>query len=305
VLCVGQTVGGENGIYTVAAGPWVRRADWDHVNNVKENAMIAVTQGGFHDDSLWRLTTAEPYAIGTTALVFEKITGDQPNDDTNLISVAGEHFVAPAGGGLGGHWTYTDRLSAGGAIVGDFSAAAMGGYDITSDGAAEQQIGVLDWGDGLAIPLTAVSNTVVEFGFEITRPGGNDAGDDFRCGLTIAYGVDPDAITDSLWIACFGANADLLIEGDDGTTEVSFDSGLDFVAGQMVRVRIDAGDLAAVVFWIDVGGGLGWQRIAQTVSVPLIAAAVQPFFFLEKDASANANVLEIKYFNAWARYQAS
>jgi len=71
VLVLEQTVGSENGIYTTAAGAWVRRSDCDEDAEVTNGMRTFIDNSG---STVYRhqyiLTTADPITVGTTSLSF-------------------------------------------------------------------------------------------------------------------------------------------------------------------------------------------------------------------------------------------
>lgn len=71
VLVKDQNTASENGIYTAAAGAWIRTADADSSTDVSPGMTVPVEQGALHADTMWELTTNGPVVLGTTALTFE------------------------------------------------------------------------------------------------------------------------------------------------------------------------------------------------------------------------------------------
>lgn len=74
VLVKNQTTGSQNGLYTVAAGAWLRTADADENAEVTPALTVSVERGTTQADTVWQLITDAPIVIGTTALVFQDIT---------------------------------------------------------------------------------------------------------------------------------------------------------------------------------------------------------------------------------------
>ena len=75
VLVAGQTNATQNGIYTVAAGTWVRSIDADTSAKVKAGLFTFVTEGTSNQDSGWVLVTDNPITLGTTGLSFTQFSG--------------------------------------------------------------------------------------------------------------------------------------------------------------------------------------------------------------------------------------
>lgn len=74
VLCAGQSTASTNGIWTVAAGSWVRTNDMP-TSGITSNAsmVVAVSEGTSNADSLWVLTTNGAITVGTTSIAFARI----------------------------------------------------------------------------------------------------------------------------------------------------------------------------------------------------------------------------------------
>jgi hypothetical protein len=124
-------------------------------------------------------------------------------------------------------------------------------------------------------------------------PAANDV---MIAGLSHDRNNNVDAITHYVRIAIKGANMDILREGDDNVTQTSVDTGLNATFNQAMRIRIDLTTLAAVQFWIDVGGGLGFQDGGTVdLSAWTTGTVLQPLFEIQKD-TANAPNLYLDYF---------
>lgn len=70
VLVKNQTAGGENGIYTAAAGAWTRATDADSAAKINPGMLVPVADGTVNGDSLWMLATNGAIALGNTSLDF-------------------------------------------------------------------------------------------------------------------------------------------------------------------------------------------------------------------------------------------
>jgi phage-related tail fiber protein len=71
VLCIAQTSSHTNGIYTASSGDWVRAADFDGpLDIVQGTLVVANSSSGF---IYYRVTSANPIAIGTDAIEFESV----------------------------------------------------------------------------------------------------------------------------------------------------------------------------------------------------------------------------------------
>lgn len=91
VLVKNQAGGKDNGIYTVAAGAWLRVADADGSVEVTSGLVVAVEQGATLADTRWQLVTDGAIVLGTTALTFElaaapNATQVDAEEGTNSVS---------------------------------------------------------------------------------------------------------------------------------------------------------------------------------------------------------------------------
>jgi hypothetical protein len=288
VLVKDQTAGAENGIWIADAGAWSRATDWDHVNNVVPGAMVPVSEGANWGDTSWKLTTDDPILVGTTVVSFAIALAATSGAAAPGSFHLHEEFWSAAGDALPGHWT--SRSAGGGVIVTDYSDGQGGGYLLRFDATLVQDASLYN-NDVLTIPCTVDSNTVVEIGFEYTKPV-LDVNDDMVIGIGSARAAF-DAMTRSCWLRVDGANNDILIEGDDNVTNVSFDSGLDYVDGTLTKVRFDFSDLTAVTAYLDIGAG--WVTVGTTMNLPNLAAGDHQIFCEMDKNSANVHLLEIKY----------
>lgn len=76
VLVKNQTAAKENGLYVVSStGVWKRTQDADSSVEVTPGLFVSVEIGNTNGDSIWQLATDAPIVLGTTALVFEMVTG--------------------------------------------------------------------------------------------------------------------------------------------------------------------------------------------------------------------------------------
>jgi len=74
VLVKNQTSAEENGLYVSASGAWSRSADADTDVDVTSGLTVAVEEGSTQADFTYQLTTNNPITVGTTGLVFTKIS---------------------------------------------------------------------------------------------------------------------------------------------------------------------------------------------------------------------------------------
>lgn len=76
ILVTGQIAAEENGIYQVATlgtgsdGVWIRSPDANSTGDLNAGAIVTVTEGDAHKDTVWELITNDPIIIGVTPLEF-------------------------------------------------------------------------------------------------------------------------------------------------------------------------------------------------------------------------------------------
>ncbi|WP_319025432.1 phage tail protein [Pseudomonas mosselii] len=75
VLVRNQAAAKDNGLYLVAAGPWVRCADADASAKVTPGLLVLIERGVANGDSAWQLVTDGPITLGVTGLAFEMAWG--------------------------------------------------------------------------------------------------------------------------------------------------------------------------------------------------------------------------------------
>lgn len=75
VLVKNQAAGKDNGLYSVAAGAWVRCSDADVSAEVTPGLLVLVERGTVNGDSAWQLLTNAPIVLGVTALAFDMAFG--------------------------------------------------------------------------------------------------------------------------------------------------------------------------------------------------------------------------------------
>jgi len=86
VLVKNQTTGNGNGLYVAGTGGWLRAADADENAEVTPGLLVYVEQGATQADTIWKLTTDAPIALGSTALSFADITqGYAPIQSPELV----------------------------------------------------------------------------------------------------------------------------------------------------------------------------------------------------------------------------
>lgn len=75
VLVKNQTAAKDNGLYSVAAGAWIRTADADTSAKVTPGLLVHVEKGTLNSDSIWQLVTDALISLGVSGLNFEMVFG--------------------------------------------------------------------------------------------------------------------------------------------------------------------------------------------------------------------------------------
>jgi len=154
-------------------------------------------------------------------------------------------------------------------------------------------------GDECCIPPTA--SAIFECRVSIT---GTFSGDDrVVFGLASARNNTLDNIADHVWFRMEGANNNILIEGDDGTNNNDDnDTGVDWVSGTPLKLRIDMSNTSDVKFYID--DVMITLADGETIDVSNAVAGdvLQPYIEMQKDAGAVTHGVAIDYISVlWDR----
>jgi len=101
VLLTAQDPATQNGVYNAAAGAWTRvTADGSTPGEIEPGAMWMVVNGTAYGGSQWRVATAGPISIGSTAVAIVEFGISQVYSAGNGMGLAGSVFsVVPAPGG--------------------------------------------------------------------------------------------------------------------------------------------------------------------------------------------------------------
>lgn len=200
----------------------------------------------------------------------------------------------------GGEGFVNHDTSGSGAPTLAFQSAANGVYRMQFASTSENEYLATYLGDAVCIPPTA--KAVWECRIAIT--GTFSADDRVVFGLASARNNTLDNIADHVWFRMEGANNNILIEGDDdGTTDNDDnDTGVDWVSGTFLKLKIDMSDLSDVKYFIDD------QRVAlannEVIDVSGMAAGdlLQPYIEMQKDSGTVTHIVDIDYISVlWDR----
>lgn len=195
-----------------------------------------------------------------------------------------EDFLADAGATLPKPWGTQDTSAAGSPTLDYVADAAGGRYVLKLATDNEVEAITLYWADQLMIDIT--KKPVIEFRIkvesDVTGAGGLfAAGDKLVMGLASNRNATLDNVTTNAWFMFTGANHNIYVESDDGTTDTDdTDSGADWAENTFVTLRIDCTNLAAVKFYVD-------NVLKAQTAISAATGNVQPFFELTKAAAAN------------------
>jgi predicted RecA/RadA family phage recombinase len=160
-------------------------------------------------------------------------------------------------------------------------ATRQNGGDWHMQLAATNEAQCSDWLSEKSIARTA--DAIAEF--EINVLAAAAGATDINVGLASATSTtDADAIAESIFVHIDGASQDILLESDDGTTEVNAtDTTLNWVAGTRFFVQMDMRNPADVQIYIN-----GALALAATVfNVNVATGPFKLLFHVEKSASTD------------------
>lgn len=205
-----------------------------------------------------------------------------------------EDFIGAAGTTLPAPWATQDTSSAGSPTLDYVANASNGEFQLLHDDTDEAQGLTLYWDDSLHIGAT--KQPYFEARVKIDEDTALSADDRLVVGLATARDATLDDIAGHAWFRVEGANADILYESDDGTTDDDDnDSGVDFVDDTYLTLAIDMADLSAVAFYVD-------GSLVGTTDASDLTGNLQPYIELQKDAGTVTHEIVVDYIHvAWMR----
>jgi len=298
ILVKSQTDASENGLYLAAAGAWTRLKDDQGVDVLRAGTLVQVRQGTTLQDTLWAITT-DSFTVDTDNITFSQM----------LASAAAGGSVSPAALNGGATFSYEQDfpLAASGTLpaplakdvhnsaTGDYLDDTTGGvYSLATAAVSEAESAQLTFGNQLIIDPS--KGPIFEARVRVNIPGATITADErWVVGLCSNHTNAEDAldaVVSNVWFRGEGANLELVIEGDDGTTDTD-DQAItpDYVDNTWMLLKIDMTSLSAVAFYVD-------GVLAGTVSVPLLSTStkLQPIFCYQRDAGSEINLLEVDWF---------
>lgn len=89
-----------NGIYTAAAGTWVRATDCDTATEYTPGTFTFVEEGTTYGSTQWKVTTTGTFTIGTTSIAWAQFGGSATFVAGDGMTLTGNTFAVGAGSGI-------------------------------------------------------------------------------------------------------------------------------------------------------------------------------------------------------------
>ena len=200
----------------------------------------------------------------------------------------------------GGEGFVNHDTSSSGAPTLAFQPAADGVYMMKFASTSEAEYLATYLGDDCCISPT--KNPIFEARVKLVLAGSTLSADDrIVIGLASARDNTLNDIVDHVWFRMEGANNNIFVEGDDGTTDNDDnDTGVDYASGTYQVFKIDMSDLTDVKYYID-----GTQCVLpEKIDVSAMAATdyLQPYIEIQKDTGAEVHEVHIDYISVlWDR----
>lgn len=183
-----------------------------------------------------------------------------------------------------------------GSATGDYlNDQVVGVYSLATAAVSEAQDAQLTFGNQLILDPT--KDLVFEARVRLNIPGATITADErWVVGLCSDHTNSEDSLdntTSNVWFRGEGANLNLYIEGDDGTTDTNdTDSGVDYADNTFMLLKIDMTNLAAVKMFIN------GVQVSTTLNLSALTSSnkLQPIFCYQRDAGSEINLLEVDWF---------
>lgn len=175
------------------------------------------------------------------------------------------------------------------------SSVADGVYRLTHSSDSEAQTMRLDFGDSLMLNMS--KGPIIRFRVKFNIANATMSADQRAVvGLASAYNATLDDVTTIAWFRIEGANLNIYVEGDDGTTDTDDqDTTVDYVDNVYQILEIDCSSLSAIRFRIYTAAGV--LQGTSTVALAALAAntLVQPIVAIQRDAGTEQEVVDIDF----------
>jgi len=234
-------------------------------------------------------------AVDDPASVADSPAGSPGLIDNARFFSAEDDFILAASGTL--RTPLAKDLNA--TASGDFLANTAGGvYALATAAVSEAQAAQLTWANQKMVDPTKAP--IFEARVAINMAGAAMTADErWVVGLCSDHTNSEDSldsVTSNVWFRGEGANLNILIEGDDGTTDTNdSDTLIDYVKNTFMLLKIDMTDLAAVTFYVD------GVQCPTTLDVSDLSAStlLQPVFCYQRDAGTEINQLKIDWYRVY------
>jgi hypothetical protein len=180
-------------------------------------------------------------------------------------------------------------------------AGTCGLHVLSTESTSQAQAAQITFGD--ILPINMSDGPIIEASLRVDTAGGSGLTADERIvfGLASAHANAEDAldtVTTLAWFRLEGANLNILVETDDGTTDTDdTDTGTDLADDTFTRLAIDCRDLSDILFYINGVRVTGADTDAGTISMADLAADtfVQPIICMQRDAGTEVNTVDIDW----------
>jgi hypothetical protein len=201
-----------------------------------------------------------------------------------------EDFLLQETASLPQPWGTQNTSAAGSPTLSYIDSAANGVFHLAHDGTNEAQTLTLHFNDQLVIDST--KGPIFEARLKVNFAGATFSADQrVVFGLASARNATLDSIVNNAWFRIEGANLNILVESDDGTTDTDdTDTGVDIVDNTYIKVRIDMRDLSQIRFFVD-------DVLAGTLAASAMTGILQPFIEIQRDAGTEQEQVHIDYIS--------
>jgi hypothetical protein len=266
VLVKDQTDVTTNGLYNVATGPWTRAIDANNNSQFAQGLMVAVAGGAVNANGLFRLTTANPIMLGTSALTWSLTTppiglGGLTITPVPLSPNQGLVITQNGAGTVGPAFSYnpisiTDNLASGGNTV-DGLSVFLGLAGSAINGARQAFVSTL-W---LTAPtsLGNANRNYVAGTFWANAVSADGGGVGTEKGAI--FGINPIAT-----LSASATHMATLVGGEVDISAAAGSSVLDKYGWSIIQLSTDAvagSRNDAALFFGDQSGAVGWGTLIQ------------------------------------------
>lgn len=88
VLVKDQNTSADNGVYIAASGEWTRAVDFDGTTDWCKGTLVVAASGTINAGKIFRVTSADPADVGTSAITFESISFADAHANAAIVANA-------------------------------------------------------------------------------------------------------------------------------------------------------------------------------------------------------------------------